>query len=209
MKKAKWRKFTRQEIEQFTKESFSWRHLGSKLGYNVETGSYLATLRAMVKELDLDISHFTGQGWNKNNFDYSRFRKGTAIKSSKAINALIYLRGHRCEHCNLGFWLEQPIPLEVHHIDGDHLNNELDNLQLVCPNCHALTDNYRGKNINKKQKIPENDFVAALQKSSNIRQALKMLGLTTKGGNYQRARELIFKHNITHLLAGAPGGETA
>ena len=206
---AKWRKFTRQEIEQFVQDSFSWRHLGSKLGYSTETGSYLTALRTMVKELDLDISHFTGQGWNKNNFDYSRFQKDTVIKSSQAINALIYLRGHRCENCNIEFWLGQPTPLEVHHIDGDHLNNEIDNLQLVCPNCHALTDNYRGKNINKKQKISENDFVTALQQSSNIRQALKMLGLTTKGGNYQRARELIFKYNITHLLAGAPGVETA
>ena len=36
--------------------------------------------------------------------------------------------------------------LELHHIDGNHSNNELSNLTLLCPNCHALTDNYRGKN---------------------------------------------------------------
>ena len=178
------------------------------MGYDTKSGSYLPALKKMVKQLNLNISHFTGQGWNKNNFDYSRFQKGTVIKSSQAIDALIYLKGHRCEHCGLRIWMGKPIPLEMHHIDGSHLNNEIDNLQLLCPNCHALTNNYRGKNINKKQKMSEDDFVKALQESSNIRQALKKLGLTTKGDNYQRARELIFKHNIIHLLAGAPEGET-
>jgi len=48
--------------------------------------------------------------------------------------------------CKQITWLEKDIPLELHHIDGDHSNNELSNLTLLCPNCHALTDNYRGKN---------------------------------------------------------------
>ena len=38
-------------------------------------------------------------------------------------------------------WSNHPIPLEVHHIDGRELNSELDNLKLICPNCHALTKN--------------------------------------------------------------------
>ncbi len=46
----------------------------------------------------------------------------------------------------LSLWLNKPIPLELHHKDGDNTNNELDNLELLCPNCHALTDNYRGRN---------------------------------------------------------------
>ena len=74
-------------------------------------------------------------------------------------------------------------------------------MQLLCPNCHALTDNYCGKNINKGiQKISDKDFVEALKDSPNIRQALRKLGLSAKGGNYQRAREIIFKYNITHLM---------
>jgi hypothetical protein len=90
---------------------------------------------------------------------------------------------------------------EVHHEDGDSLNNEIDNLKLFCPNCHALTENYRGKNINKGVKmISDDDFAEALQSSPNIRQGLKKLGLTAKGDNYRRAREIIFKYNITHLF---------
>jgi hypothetical protein len=97
--------------------------------------------------------------------------------------------------------METLIPLEVHHIDGDKLNNVESNLKLVCPNCHALTDSYCGKNSNKNRKYIDDDtFAEALISSKNIRQALLKLGLTAKGGNYTRARELIFKYNIKHLL---------
>lgn len=58
------------------------------------------------------------------------------------------IKKHQCEKCNLETWLNQPIPLELHHIDGNRYNNSLENLSLLCPNCHALTDNYRAKNIN-------------------------------------------------------------
>lgn len=198
---AKWRKFTRQEIEMFVQESCSYAALAEKLGYNKQAGSYSKSMKSMIEELKIDVSHFKGQEWNNNNFDYSRFRKGNVIKSSQAIDALIFIRGHRCEKCGEAQWLGQPIPLEVHHEDGDSLNNEMDNLKLFCPNCHALTENYRGKNINKGiKKISDDDFAETLKGSPNIRQGLMKLGLTAKGDNYRRAREVIFKYNITHLM---------
>lgn len=48
----------------------------------------------------------------------------------------------------------EPIPLQLDHIDGNHTNNKLENLQILCPNCHAKTPTYCGKNIkqNPKQK---------------------------------------------------------
>ena len=59
------------------------------------------------------------------------------------------LKERKCECCENTIWNGQPIPLEVHHKDGDKNNNNLDNLQVLCPNCHALTSTYRGKNIKK------------------------------------------------------------
>jgi hypothetical protein len=57
------------------------------------------------------------------------------------------LKSHECECCRLSSWLGKAIPLELHHIDGNRQNNSFCNLQLLCPNCHALTSNYRAKNI--------------------------------------------------------------
>lgn len=198
----KWEKFSKEELEQFVKESYSFRQLGQKCGYSPDSGSLLKTMTEMIDELQLDISHFKGQAWNKENYQYERFKKGKVVKAADALKAIVALRGHKCENCKLDLWLNQPIPLEVHHIDGDKLNNELINLQLLCPNCHALTTNYRGKNISKKidDIIPEKKFVEALQSSPNIRQALLKLGLSAKGANYNRAHELITKYQIIHLL---------
>lgn len=200
-KTARWRKFTQQEIEEFVKESFSYAMLAEKLGYCMTSGSYLSTMKSMITELNLDISHFIGQGWNKNNFDYERFRNGIVIKTSHALKALVSLRGHRCENCKCDEWMGRLIPLEIHHKDGDSLNNEMDNLSLLCPNCHALTDNYRGKNINTgTKKVSDEKFAKTLSDCPNIRQALKRLGLSAKGDNYRRARDIIFQYNITHLM---------
>ena len=59
------------------------------------------------------------------------------------------LKPYRCECCGLEEWMGKPIPLELHHKDGDRHHNELENYELLCPNCHAFTDSYRGKNSRK------------------------------------------------------------
>lgn len=51
-----------------------------------------------------------------------------------------------CSSCTLQEWLGNQIPLELDHIDGNSRNHKLDNLRLLCPNCHALTPTYRGRN---------------------------------------------------------------
>lgn len=195
----KWETFSREEIEEMVINSNSMRDLAQKLGYSITGGGSISDVKKMTEQLKLDTSHFLGQGWNKNNFDYSRFKKNNAIKTSDALPAITQLRGWKCEQCKLEKWNNQKIPLEIHHLDGDRLNNDLNNLQLLCPNCHALTENWRGKNISKKDKkiISEEVFVKALNESASIRQALISLGLTPKGGNYDRAYNLIGKYNIT------------
>ena len=59
------------------------------------------------------------------------------------------LRGHRCEDCGNTTWDEVEIPLDMHHIDGNVTNMALENLKLLCPNCHTMTINYKSKNRNK------------------------------------------------------------
>ena len=53
---------------------------------------------------------------------------------------------YECSCCNLSKWQNKPIGLELDHIDGNKYNHKLDNLRLLCPNCHSQTDTYRGRN---------------------------------------------------------------
>ncbi len=55
----------------------------------------------------------------------------------------------RCYRCGLTEWKGELISLEIHHIDGNGKNNRLENLQLLCPNCHSQTDNWGGKKRKK------------------------------------------------------------
>jgi 5-methylcytosine-specific restriction endonuclease McrA len=59
---------------------------------------------------------------------------------------LIRHRGHQCECCKNTEWNNQSIPLEIDHIDGNHQNNVLENVRLLCPNCHAQTPTYKNRN---------------------------------------------------------------
>jgi 5-methylcytosine-specific restriction endonuclease McrA len=51
----------------------------------------------------------------------------------------------KCVKCRLSRWSDKPLMLELHHIDGNDKNNNLENAQLLCPNCHSQTHNFRNK----------------------------------------------------------------
>lgn len=59
------------------------------------------------------------------------------------------VKEHRCEKCLREEWNDVPIPLELNHIDGNRHNHLYENLEVLCPNCHAQTDTYRGKNVKR------------------------------------------------------------
>lgn len=74
-------------------------------------------------------------------------------------NYLMEKNNYKCEQC--GWGQRNPysglIPLQLHHKDGNYKNNKIDNLQILCPNCHSLTDNY--KNMNKDSVRERNKYV--------------------------------------------------
>ena len=118
-------------------------------------GGNYKTIHHLIKDYGLDTSHFTGQGWNvglkfhpkQELTDETIFVENSSYKCSWRLRERYKkLTGETtCACCGLLEWRGQPIPLEIHHINGDNRDNRISNLTLLCPNCHAQTDNYRGK----------------------------------------------------------------
>lgn len=125
------------------KNNFSIASVLKEVGLRVAGGNY-DQFRIKVARLNLDVSHFTGKVWSKGQStkDYSKY-----IKSAGRKRFLIKERGHQCEDCGLSEWKNLPIVLELHHINGKRPDNRKENLQLLCCNCHATTDNWRAKKM--------------------------------------------------------------
>ena len=102
----------------------------------------------------------------------------------------------RCNKCNLSEWLDSKIPLEIDHIDGDNKNDDRNNLEALCPNCHAQTSTFRGRN-KKQGKFPaSNIFYIKYKQLGNIRKTLLFFELAAKGDNYAKAKRIIQKANL-------------
>ena len=140
----------KEEILQWIEEGLSKAEIARRLNCNIKT------LPNAFKELNIEYSgNQSGKGQHKSNgkalslMQYLQDSKD--IQSNKVRKKLLDegYKEYKCEKCGLSSWLNNPIPLELHHKDGNHYNNSLENFQLLCPNCHAFTDSYRGKNSAK------------------------------------------------------------
>lgn len=150
------------EFEGAVKSSLSIREALGKLGLAPKGGNY-KTFNNRVEKLKLDTSHFTGQLWSKGKTlepkrDIQDYLTNKQPIQSHKLRLRLIAEGifeAKCYKCNNITWLEQPIALELEHINGNHRDNSLANLILLCPNCHAQTDTYRGKNkiIDKPIKV--------------------------------------------------------
>ena len=141
----KYRNYTNEDIVRYSKEVNSIASLLKRLELKPSGGNY-ANIKNNLQKLKIDTSHWTGQAWNKDQQlkDWTMYSRVGHLKKH-----LIKEKSHQCEKCLLTTWLEQSIVLEVHHKDGNRTNNNFDNLQLLCCNCHAQTDNWRNKKITK------------------------------------------------------------
>ena len=159
-------KYTKELLEKLCSESYSFSEVLRKTG-RVESGYSSQYLKNKIQEFNIDITHFTHRLWSKGktHLDDDRIKLRSVYKiedifcknspaTRRTIRKYILkynLIPYKCATCGCdGNWQNGIIALELDHIDGDGTNNELSNLRYLCPNCHALTETYRGKNKHLK-----------------------------------------------------------
>jgi hypothetical protein len=151
----------KETLEVLVKQSYNMSSLLTLLNLIPKGGNY-RVMNRKIKMWNIDISHWgtikQRQGhlkgkthdWakriplNEILVKNSTYGGGTYKLKNRLLKENIF--EHKCYRCNNVDWLNNPIPLELEHINGDNTDNSRENLTLLCPNCHALTNTYRGKN---------------------------------------------------------------
>jgi hypothetical protein len=135
--------------------SKSIRNILKKLNLVPAGGNYSQITRR-IRELNLDVTHFTGQGWNKNGIGTRKAQELDLLlvedsdTQSHKLKIRLFKERIKVPKCELCGWAQMSqdgrIPVELDHINGDHRDNRLINLRILCPNCHSLQSTHRGRN---------------------------------------------------------------
>ncbi len=147
-------KYTKELLEEAVASSLSMANVLRLLGIK-QTGGSQSHITKMVKRYGISTEHFTGKGHNKgktyNRTDHSKYLvmldEGSNRPKAKDLRRAMIAEGltQCCSSCTIKEWNGQEIVLDIDHIDGNWLNNKIENLRFLCPNCHRQTETFGNK----------------------------------------------------------------
>lgn len=153
MRKSKVYQVSNEEFIALVKSSSNYSECLRKLGLSTNGGSSLDVLKRRIQELNCSVNHFE---YHKSSnagiktplkvilVENSSYTNTNALKKRLIKEGLVE---NKCSICGqLPIWNNQPLVLQLDHINGNNRDNRIENLRLVCPNCHSQTGTYSGKN---------------------------------------------------------------
>jgi 5-methylcytosine-specific restriction endonuclease McrA len=161
-------KYTKELLESVIRDSSSMSEVIRKLGNRTNNG-FVTYLSKRAKKFGIDTSHFKTKSRQISDYYYRKYpledylsgarEIGSSSLKQKLVRAK--LKEDKCEECGLAEWKGIRISLHLHHIDENHENNKLDNLMILCPNCHSY---YHNKDKKRKKIAKGNKIAATLHK---------------------------------------------
>ncbi len=165
-----------------------------KLGLIPAGGNYDA-IKRRIRDLELDTSHFHTSipfhgNWRRDPTPLDELLVVGRDLGSHTLKLRLFAEGLKSPACELCGWatrrpLDGVIPVELDHINGDRRDNRLDNLRILCPNCHALHSTHRGLNKKRASRASEGTLLWPTRSPGRIRtdteRFLRPLPLTRLG----------------------------
>jgi 5-methylcytosine-specific restriction endonuclease McrA len=131
------------EIQAYYDAGNSYRECQARFGFNPMSW-HKARLRGEIKTRPLGMPFeqlLVSNGGSRRNVKYRLLRSGMII--------------NRCDHCGLREWRGKPLAMHLDHINGVRDDHRLENLRMLCPNCHSQTDTYGAKNKGRQKALQD------------------------------------------------------
>ena len=158
-------------LKKAVKQSRSLAEVARRIGTDITGGRRHKELKDVIVQHDIDCSHFCGHGWNRGldrtmHPSIEKQARLTEMPSEKVFCRESQYKGARqvlvkrlmrdcgfiyeCSACRISEWNDNPLVLQLDHINGIKRDNRIENLRFLCPNCHSQTDTFAGKNVRRK-----------------------------------------------------------
>jgi transposase-like protein len=125
-------------IQRYYDDGHSIRACAREFGFCIESwhrAAHAGLLRSRPAGAPIETYLVRGRRTNRSHLKQRLLREG--------------LKENRCERCGIEQWLGEPLSMALHHVNGDGFDNRLENISILCPNCHSQTPNFSGRNIKR------------------------------------------------------------
>lgn len=153
----KHKKYNKESLQKAINESLSIREVLLKFGLRATSGNYGVFYR-FIKKNNINTDNLVGR--HKSITGVIRTETTDYLTNSKPISSFKLkerlikekIKENKCEICGLTEWQNKPLSCQLHHIDGNNCNNDINSLIMLCPNCHSQTETFSGRNKNKTKR---------------------------------------------------------